>query len=230
MFQEYMREAQRRLSEFYSTNANSTSFPANKTPPVFEINAQLAKRFVAKNPGREFFTDDASIAEWMLPHLEPNGPILRLRSAPLETLGADGARRNRDYWTRRVNEWLGDWLGEKTPIEEICRFGETIYGRKDLSSFKGDASFVADARVRAEFARLRASIGRVYQWRAQHAASSLEQQRMRAEADFAFRQAIALSPSLQEALETYADFLKEVGRGDEAQTVLGLRTSVSRAP
>ena len=221
-FDGYMCEAQRRMKEFYSTNAPSEPYPGGTKPGVLEINSRLAKRFIEKNPGRIFFSDDAFSAEWMLPFLEPCGPILRLHATPVETLSADVVQRDRAYWNRLFNEWLGGWFGEGTPTEEVCRFCETVYQRKDLSKFKGDASFVADERVRSGFARLRASIGRVYQWQAEHAGSPPEQQRLRVEADYAFRQALGLCPSLPEASETYAKFLSATNRKEDALAVARL--------
>jgi hypothetical protein len=230
-FQDYMQEAQRRLREFYRTNDNSVPYQeSNGSVAVWDINSKLARVFMAKNPGRKFYVSDVSTAEWMLPNLEPAGPIMRLRAEPLGILGPEIVQRDRNYWSRLIGEWLGDWLGESTSVEEVCRFGEAIYVRKDFSSFKGDISFVADERVRVEFGRMRASIGRVYAWQADHAASLPEQQRLRTEADFAFRQAIALSPFLMETAGTCADFLKGIRRRDAAEAVLQLRTRKSLAP
>lgn len=230
-FQEYMQEAQRRLSEFYRTNDSAVPYQeGNNRLAVWDINAKLARSFVTNNPGREFYVTDASTADWMLPNLEPVGPIMRLHAEPLGIPSPEIVQRDRNYWSRLIGEWLGDWLGEATSVEEVCRFGEAVYVGKDFSSFKGDISFVADERIRVEFGRMRASIGLVYAWQADHAASASEQLRLRAEADFAFRQAIALSPFSIETAETYADFLKGIGRGDAAEAVLQLRKRTSHPP
>ena len=56
----------------------------------------------------------------------------------------------------------------------------------------------------------------VYVWRMNQAATAIEKERMAREADFAYRQALALCPYLPEAAGGYADFLRSQNRDSDA--------------
>ena len=219
-FQEYMWEAQRRMEQLSKTNGSSAAASTilHKSP-VNQINSHIARRFMEKNPGREFFVGDVLYLDWLLPFLEPCGPLLRVRGSPVENLDEDVVQKDRDYWRRLVGELIGQWLEDKTPVPEVCRFVEATYQHKDLSRFKGAASFARDGKMRELLARLRASTATVYQYHSEHAVSPGEQQKLRAEADFAFRQALALCPSAPQLAESYADFLIAVHRETDARAV-----------
>ena len=64
--------------------------------------------------------------------------------------------------------------------------------------------------------KLRSAIGGIYAWRGSNAGSPVEKERMLAEADFAFRQAIALCPRSPEALFRYTSLLAWQGRTESA--------------
>ncbi len=183
---------------------------------VMEINALLVKIVLDKNPGREFFIEESFPLDWMFPHLSPHGLILQLHSRPLTELRAADAQKDHDYWKKFTGELLGDWLDDETSVRDICEFSEKIHLRKDLAGFKGDAAFVRNDAAQKTFSKLRGAIAGVYLWRADHAKDDDETVRMRRAADFAWRQAIALCPTLPEAVFRYSRFLQDLKRHDEA--------------
>ena len=73
------------------------------------------------------------------------------------------------------------------------------------------------------FSKLRISIAGIYVWRMKHAAGELEKARMAREADFAFRQALALCPYSPEAVYRYANFL--AGQRRNADAILVAETA-----
>jgi hypothetical protein len=104
-------------------------------------------------------------------------------------------------------------------VKEVCDFGEKVFLRKDLTGFKGNAAFARNEETQKAFSKLRSSIGGLYAWRAGHAASEAEKQRMTREADLAFRQALALCPYSPEAAYRYVDLLIPQKRKADARLI-----------
>src|SRR5262245_28145933 len=161
---------------------------------VMEINARIVKLIVAQNPGREIFVEESFPLDWMYPQLSPHGLILQLSPKPLPVLRAEQVRKDQDYWKQLTGEMIGDWLGEKTSIREICDFCGKVYVQKNLAGFPGDAGFTKNFEAQATFSKLRSSIAGVYAWRASHPADDDDKDRMTKAADLAYRQALALCP------------------------------------
>ena len=191
---------------------------------VMEINGLLAKIIFEKNPGHEFYIEESFPLDWMYPHLEPHGLIMKINRRPLPELSDEIVQKDRAYWQKLMPGMIGDWLHDDTSLQVVTAFAEKIFLRHDLSGFTGDPRFVQnDYAVRA-FSKWRLSIAGVYAWRAEHAASEPEKNRMTRAADFAFRQALALCPCSSEAVERYVDLLKKQNR--VADAILVVETAV----
>jgi len=186
---------------------------------AMEINARLARVIFESNPDREFFIEESFPLEWMYPRLAPHGLILKLHRQPLKELPAETARKNREYWMRFTDGALGAWLKPETPIEVVCEFASKVFGRKELAAFKGDPKFVRNEYACKMFSKLRSSQGGAYAWRVNNSASSEDKQRMRKEAEFAFRQAFALGPNNPEIAFRYVSLLLQEQRKKEALLV-----------
>jgi hypothetical protein len=63
---------------------------------VMEINGLLAKIVFDKNPDREFYVEESFALDWMYPHLEPHGLIMKINRQPVVTLADDVVVRDRD--------------------------------------------------------------------------------------------------------------------------------------
>ena len=183
---------------------------------VIAVYGQIAKVIFEKNPQREFYVEESFPLDWMYPHLSPHGLIMHLNRTPLTFLRETDVQKDTDYWKKFVGELIGDWLGEKTSVKEICDFCDNVYLQKDLSSFKGDAGFAKNEETQKTFSKLRSSIAGVYVWRAQHARDEDEKDRMRKAADLAFRQAFALCPYSPALVFRYVQLLMDTKRTDEA--------------
>jgi hypothetical protein len=152
----------------------------------------------------------------MYPHLAPQGLILRINRQPLSELRSDVVERDREYWSRYVGPMIGDWLRWDTPLQDIVSFVERVYLRHDFSSFAGDPAYINSGLAQRNFSKLRSSIGGLYFWRAQNAAGDAAKERMSQEADFVFRQALALCPTSPEVVFRYINLLVRQKRFDEA--------------
>jgi len=184
---------------------------------VMSINGLLAKVIFDQNKEREFFIVESFPLDWMYPHLSPHGLILKLNRKPVETLPAEALAKDRRVWIDQLRPLLGGWLDPETSLAEVCDFVERTYLQKDLAGFAGNPKFLEALSARRRYSKLRSSVAGVYAWRATNTKKPEERERMRQEADFAFRQAFALCPTSPEAVFRYVNLLFAQGRIEDAR-------------
>ncbi len=223
-FQEYLTNAQQRLKAGKLRPGEDVRSVDNRVQvsgqvAVMAINGLLVKIILKKNPDHEFYLEESFPLDWMYPQLSPHGLIMKLHPEPLTTLREAEVQKDFDYWKRFVGELIGDWITDKTSVKEVCDFNEKICLRKDLAGFKGDAGFARNPDTQKTFSKLRCSIAGLYAWRANQSQDRDEKTRMRNAADLAYRQALALCPSLPEAVFRYCNWLVERKRYSEAVLV-----------
>jgi hypothetical protein len=183
---------------------------------VMAINGLLTQRIFDKNPDREFYLEESFPLDWMYPRLSPHGLILKVNREPLETLPEEVVKRDQQFWAVQLQQTLGDWLREDTPVQGVCDFAERIFLKKDLAGFAGDPKFIASDYASKTWSKLRSAIAGVYFWRITQARAAAEKDRMRRAADLAFRQSFALCPTSPEAVFRYVNLLIQAGRVDDA--------------
>jgi hypothetical protein len=188
---------------------------------VMQINGLLTKIIFDRNPTNEFYVEESFPLEWMYPYLSPNGLIMKVNRQPLLSLSAELVQRDHEYWSRYLRPMLGNWLNYDTSVAEVAAFAEKVYLKHDLGGFKGDPQFVEDTWAQKAFSKERTAIAGIYAWRITNAKTPDEKQRMTKEADFAFRQALALCPTSPEALSRYVDLLLNSNRADDARLLAG---------
>lgn len=126
---------------------------------TFAINAAMAREIFEANKDRHaFYVEESIPLAWMDPYLEPHGLILKLNPEPLDRLGDESVSRDMAYWQD--------------------------YTERLLSNPK----FLRDIVARRAFAKLRSTIGTLYERRG----------RMR-EAEIALRQTVELFGGSPEA-------------------------------
>jgi hypothetical protein len=225
-FDDYKADAQRRLQHDQRAPAEPKQIKSgeNVRPDgvisgqiaVMSINGLIAKDIFDRNPDRDFYIEESFPLDWMYPHLEPHGLILKIDREPLEEMPESVTGADREYWQGRMADMVGNWLNEDTPVKTVADFVDKVYVQKDLSGFTGSKEFLESQNSQKFMSKLRSSIAGVYAWRFQHARTSAERDRMQTEADLAFRQAVALCPSSPEAVFRYVSFLMEAKRQDDA--------------
>jgi hypothetical protein len=224
-FQDYTQDVTRRQQNHQLKPGEDVKVDANGRVQVsgqvavMEINGLLAKIIFEKNTNCEFFVQESYPLDWMYPHLEPHGLIMKINRQPLPELSDEMVRNDSNYWTNDVTPMIGGWLNHDTPVKEVANFAEKVYVKKDLSGFTGDPQFVQNEYSCKMFSKLRSSIAGVYAWRAQHFTDAGEKERMNDAADFAFRQAWALCPYSPEAVFRYVNFLLSESRAADALLV-----------
>ena len=196
------------------------------------IDRLIAKVIFDKNPGHEFYFEEAWPVEWMYPYLEPHGLILKINRQPLSELSEDAVAQDHDFWVKQLEPMIGDWLTYDTPVEELTAWTERVRLKHDFSGFTGDRRFVEGiSGERQIFSKLRNAIGGVYAWRADHATNPAEKKRMTREADFVFRQALALWPCSNESCSPvfrYMALLKKEKRQSDAGLVQAMAQKCSK--
>ncbi len=183
------------------------------------VKSLMAKIIFDKNPDREFYFEESFPFDWMQPYLEPHGLIFKINRQPLPGLSDKIVEQDHDYWRSFVRPMIGDWLTDDTPVEQVAAFGKKTFGKQAFNGFTGDRRFVQNAHSHKMFCKLRSSHAGLYAWRMQHANSATEKDRMAREADFAFRQALALCPDSTETVFRYVAFLMDQERGTDALLV-----------
>ncbi len=195
---------------------------------VMDISGLLAKDMFDQNTNREFYIQENYPFDWMYLYLEPHGLIFKLNRKSQDKLSDEIIQQDCNYWTNTLSPIIGNWLNGDTSVSNIAAFAEKVFLRHDFNGFNGDTNFVFNAYSQRIFSKARSSIARLYAWRAQHATDSAEKQRMRNEADFAFRQSWALCPGSPEAVFRYVQFLMQTNRVDDALIVA--RTALAFDP
>lgn len=183
---------------------------------VMAINGALSKLMFEKNPECEFYIEESFPLGWMDPRLSPHGLILKINRQPLPELSSEVVERDHDYWSRYIGPIIGDWLNYETSLAQIGSFVQRVFVKEDLEGFTGDPLFIRNEAPQRNFSKLRAAIGRLYAWRAQNSNNSTEKECMFKEAEFAFRQAFALSPGGPESVFRYINLLLGQKRTDDA--------------
>jgi hypothetical protein len=224
-FQDYMEDAQKRLQnhqlrpgEDVRTDSNGKMQVSGQVA-VMEINGLLVKTMFDKDTNREFYIEESFPFDWMYPHLEPHGLIMKINRQPLPALSESVVSQDRDYWAEYLQPMIGDWLTADTSVGEIAAFAKKTFGKQDFSSFTGDPRFIQNAYSHRMFSKLRSSQAGLYAWRVDHATDAAEKKRLDQEADFAFRQAWALCPDSSEAVFRYVNFLLAQNRIADALVV-----------
>ncbi|HVM49557.1 MAG TPA: M56 family metallopeptidase [Candidatus Acidoferrum sp.] len=227
-YDEYLADAQRRLAEHKLMPGEDLKTVAGKTTVqgqvgVMMINGLLSKLTFDRNPEREFYVEESFPLDWMYPHLEPHGLIMKINRESLTQLPEDTLAKDHDYWSKLVGDMLGDGVKDKTTVRELADFIERVYVRHDLKGFTGDPLFIQNSYAQHTFSKLRSSIGGLYAWRLTNPSAAdfrpktpAEYERVANEADFAFRQAWALCPTSPEAVFRYVQLLIQQHRMDDA--------------
>jgi hypothetical protein len=253
-FQERAKRGQLRPGEEVRVNGNQAQLTGQAA--VMGINAILTREIFEKNTGHEFYVEESFPIDWMYPHLTPFGTIMKLERQPPKELGPEIVERDRRFWADYMERLMGDWVKPETNISEICEFADRVHRRQDLTGYKGDLKFIRDEQAQKAFSKLRSAIGGVYDWRFRNATGqlqvvtqqlaqaslssssaiealqneqrrlSLEQMRMFREAEFAYKQAYALSPLSPEAMSRLVNLLLAAGRVSEATALAEVSTKL----
>ena len=183
----------------------------------------IGKVIFDKNSDHEFYCEGGPIFNGTYSNLEPHGLIFKITRQPRPGLSDDLITQSHDYWRKQLQPMIGDWLTDDTSIPELAAWTERVRFKHDFTGFTGDRHFIEKNSEGEQivYAYLRTVFGGLYAWHADHATNTVEKERLMREADFAYRQAIALWPPVP-ALQ-YANLLEKDDRESDAQLIRELR-------
>ena len=220
--QEYFDDAQRRLSlnqlrpgEQVRVGADGRLQVSGQVS-VMAINGLLTQVIFEQNPDHEFYLEESFALDWMYPHLEPSGIIMKINRQPLPELTEEMVQKDHQFWSLYSDRLIGNWITYDTTVQEICDFAVRVYERRNYDGFTGDRKFIRDDQAQKSFSKLRSSIGGVYAWRYLNESDPVSRDRMYREADFALRQALAYCPYSPEAVFRYTNLLIHQARYEDA--------------
>jgi hypothetical protein len=238
-FQDYLSDAQRRLDHDRTfpdeprqirigeeVRITDNRVQVSGVTAVMAINGLLVKTIFDKNKHHEFYIEESYPIDWMYPHLTPHRFIFKLNREPIPTITPQLLLSNRQLWTQQTDAWLGPWLRTNTPLAEVMDFIERVYERKDLKTFHGDPDFLKDAETQKAFGRMRAAVAGLYAWHAANAKEEALRERMDREAEYAFRQAVAIGPASPDAVARYVRRLANTGKLADARRLANLATAI----
>ena len=195
---------------------------------VMGIHALLVKVILEHNPKPRFFLEESYPMDTIYPYLSPHGLIFELHHTALMGFTAQVLDSDNAFWTKECQTMLGNWLKPDSSLSNVCAFAETVYGKKDWSHFTGDETFVTNEFATQAFSKLRVSIAGLYAWRLMNQSKGDDPARLRAEADYAFRQAFTFCPTSPDVVIRYANFLVSESRIGDA--IMLARTALKLVP
>jgi tetratricopeptide (TPR) repeat protein len=223
-FNEYAMDAQRRLrlnqlKPGEEIRREGDRVQISGTAATMGVNALLTKVIFDHNPKNDFFVEESYPLDWMYPYLTPYGIIMRINRQPVPEFTEELVKTDHEFWTRYSDRLTGNWITYQTPVQDIAKWAERVYLRRNFKGFTGDRKFIRDDQAQKSFSKLRSSAAGLYAWRVGASKPGTpEHERVLKEADFAFRQAFALCPYSPDALFRYVSLLvsPEVHRFDDA--------------
>ena len=195
---------------------------------VMSINGLLTKVIFDQNPGHEFYVEESFPLDWMFPYLTPFGIIMKINRQEMLELPLEALDRDRAFWTKYPERFIGTWVTDQTTPKELADFVEKTYLRHDLTGFQGDPAWIRDTVAQKAFSKLRSAIAGIYCYRLgwdanglqtpqkYHAKSAEQKKRLLTEAEFALKQSYAFCPASPEALSKYVHLLVNTGRASDA--------------
>ena len=153
--QEYFDDAQRRLSLNQLRPGEQVAIgpdgrlQVSGQVSVMAINGLLTQVIFEQNPDHEFYVEESFALDWMYPHLEPSGIIMKINRDPLPEITEEMVRKDHEFWSRYSERLIGNWIDYDTTIQEIADFAVRVYERRNYDGFTAIASSSATTRPRS---------------------------------------------------------------------------------
>jgi hypothetical protein len=193
------------------------------------VHDRLAKFILDQNPKQDFYLEESYPLESLYPCESPHRLILKVNHQPWAALPVADLDADHAFWTKQFGALLGNWLTPDTSISNVCAFARAVCGQKNGVRFRGDRQFVTNQFATGAYSKLRLSIAGLYDWRmTTYKVGTDDKARLKAEADYAFRQAYAMCPTSAEALYRLVSFLLTQNRFGDA--LLVAQTTQKLAP
>src|SRR5262245_44079944 len=94
---------------------------------VMGFNGAIARLIFERNPEHECYCEESLALDWMYPRLTPHQFIFKVHREPLAEISPETIQRDREFWMRRTDAWLGVSLHTNTSLREVVDFAERTY-------------------------------------------------------------------------------------------------------
>jgi hypothetical protein len=224
VFQDYLADAQKRLKEKQLKEDESVEVVDNRvqvsgTTAVMAINELLVRVIIDKNPSREIYLEESYALESLYGQSLPHGLIFKVNHRPLEQLPPPVVEADHQFWIDECRALLGKAVQDGTGMAELCSWTERVFLHPESGGFEGNPVYVKDAQAPQYYSQCRSALAAYYQWWSRKSEKS-QSASLRKEADFAHRQAVALSPYNPSVVWRYADYLLQNQRTNDARMLV----------
>ena len=224
VFQDYMMDAQKRMGKNQLKEGESVRMVGDRVEvgglvAVMAINELLVRVIIDKNPSHEIYLEESYALESLYGQSLPHGLIFKVNHKALEQLPKSIVEADHQFWTDECRALIGKPVQNGTSVTELCLWTERIFLHPESNSFEGNLSYVKDAQAPQYFSNCRSALAAYYEWWSRKSEKS-QSASLTKEADFAHRQAVALSPYNPPAVLRYVDFLFKNQRTNDAKVLI----------
>jgi hypothetical protein len=224
VFQEYLSDAEERMKSNQLKEEESVKLVDNRVQvsgvvSVMAINELLVKLIIDKNPTRQIYLEESYPLESLYSQSLPQGLIFKVNHEPLEKLPRSVVEADHRFWSNECRTLVGKVIQDEAGISELCSWTERVYLQQKPEGQGADASYLRDAVAQQYWSQCRSAIAAYYEWWGKKS-EKIDSVRLTKEADFAHRQAVALSPYHPAVVWRYAQFLLKNQRTNDAKLLI----------
>jgi hypothetical protein len=224
VFKEYLADAQTRreknqLKENEHVEIVNDRVQVSGLVAVMAINELLCKYIIEKNPSREIYLEESYPMESLYAQSVPHGLIFKLKHEKMKDLPWQIVGADHRFWTDECQSLIGDAVKDRGSVNELCAWTERVLMHPNGGGFEGRRAYLEDKQAPQYWSQCRSAIAGYYEWWSKNSEKSRHSS-LNDEADFAYRQSVALSPYNPTVAWRYADFLIHNQRTNDAKVLV----------
>lgn len=224
LFQDYLADAQKRLEKNQLKEDEHVEVVNNRVQvsglvAVMAINELLCKYIIEKNPSREIYLEESYPMERLYAQSLPHGLIFKVNHEKMKELPGQIVGADHRFWTDECRSLIGDAVKERGSVGELCAWSERVFMHPNAGGFEGSRAYLKDKQAPQYWSQCRSAIAGYYEWWSKNPEKS-QRTDLNEEADFAYRQSVALSPYNPTVAWRYADFLIHNQRTNDAKVLI----------
>jgi hypothetical protein len=223
-FQQYLDDAQKRMEKHQLYENESVEMVDGRVRvsgvvAVMAINERLTKFIIEKNPSCEIYLEESYPFETLYYQSLPAGLIFKVGHEKMTQLPRRAVEADHKFWTDECKSLIGSSVKEETSVQEICSWTEKVFLDPNAQAFNGDQTYLRDAQAPQYWSQCRNAIAAYYEWWIKNSEKS-ERESLAKEADYAYRQSVALSPYNPTVVWRYVNFLFQNQRTNDAKALI----------
>jgi len=224
MFQDYLSDAQKRreknqLKEDEHVEIVNDRVQVSGLVAVMAINENLSRLIVEKNSSRDIYVEESHAMESLYAQSVPHGLIFKVSREKMERLPQSAVKADHQFWTNECKSLIGDGIKERSGVKELCSWSEKVFMQPNSGESGIARAYVIDREAPKYWSQCRSAIAGYYQWWGKNS-DKAQQAGLNEEADFAFRQSVALFPVNPPVVWRYTQFLLENQRTNDAKVLI----------